>query len=834
MIRRFYAVLAIAVFFLAAGCSTNTDLEGVRLPNSRPDTRITGQPPTLLEAGFVVDLHWTGSDPDGLVVGYEWRISNNGVDGISPRDTLTIDPLTGAVLHPWRFTAANDSTFLVLADLDSFARDEHSEPRSFRTHSFFVRAVDDKGAVDPAPAYISFTSTTIVPTCLVKYPNLNDLEAEAVPSSVNIGFVGTDLDFDLGVPTQIRYLWKSAQYDTTATGEPLYIRLPYEFSEYGDEVIDVDDPDWSEWLGYELDQEDRQVRFPNQPDGEYFLFAIQVRDTAGAVSVGMGYQLQVANLRIKDGGFRPAVVINEVFLGSPTASEVFNEIAGSQPLNNSWSASAGSYNGEIVSYRHGWDLTDPDDTNDPGWAVPPGLSKQNLFSTEKSFQDGLHAFYLRVVDDSNQVRLIIWRLQVIPYVSREKQLDLLVIDQVYDPDGETNNWVDQSGVPRNQEMFRNAYWHFLAEGSGGVANMDWERDYMDHRDVVKYSDVVNYKALLCYAKFSDVGQLMFAQFRPRAGLDQFVWLTPYQEKGGNFFLVGSSSMESFVEGRNNYMVPMIFSSGVDFYESEWGPTYVVGFGEITLPDDSRVRRGPLMYPYATAGISALDFTSIGTKNIYARQSTVKFDRKADCVGLKGLALDPDFKINHNIGPGVIADTMFTNTVIDWHDAVDAQADTLRLYNQKYHYSWRNDEFYNDNISTRAEPIIRQECDVLEAPGGMCIEPMFKGISRFDWLREIRWNVDEPPDPEWPQSTYTDAELTEICGIVGLTSYQGHSYASSKTNGMTYGFMSYKMVADKPGRKADVFWGFDPYRFDKDGTQNAVRWVLQYFGLTVNP
>lgn len=186
MIRRFYAMVAIALFFFAAGCSTNTDLDGVRLPNSRPDTRITGQPPTLLEASFAVDLYWTGSDPDGLVVGYEWKISNNGTDGISPRDTLTTDPLTGAVLHPWRFTAASDTTFMVLADQDSFARDEHSEPRSFRTHSFFIRAVDNNGAVDPTPAYISFTSTTIVPTCRVVYPNLNTREAQAVPSTVNI------------------------------------------------------------------------------------------------------------------------------------------------------------------------------------------------------------------------------------------------------------------------------------------------------------------------------------------------------------------------------------------------------------------------------------------------------------------------------------------------------------------------------------------------------------------------------------------------------------------------------------------------------------------------
>ncbi len=220
MIRRITAVTAFMLLILAAGCSTNTDLSGVRVPNSRPDTRITGQPPTLLEASFAVDLNWTGSDADGRIVGYEWKISNNGTDGISPRDTLTVDPLTGAILNPWRFTAANDTTFLVLADQPDFPSDQHDEPRSFRTHSVFIRSVDDKGAVDPVPAFISFTATTIVPTCRVVYPNLNNQNAMTVPPSVNVGWEGTDLDFELKVPTQVRFLWKSAQYDTTPTGDP--------------------------------------------------------------------------------------------------------------------------------------------------------------------------------------------------------------------------------------------------------------------------------------------------------------------------------------------------------------------------------------------------------------------------------------------------------------------------------------------------------------------------------------------------------------------------------------------------------------------------------------
>ena len=99
---------------LVGGCSTNTDMGGVRIPNAAPDTRVTGQPPTLLEASFAVEFRWTGSDPDGRIKGFQWKLSDNGLDGISPQDTLTVDPLTGAVLHPWMFTSATDSTLLVV------------------------------------------------------------------------------------------------------------------------------------------------------------------------------------------------------------------------------------------------------------------------------------------------------------------------------------------------------------------------------------------------------------------------------------------------------------------------------------------------------------------------------------------------------------------------------------------------------------------------------------------------------------------------------------------------------------------------------------------------
>jgi hypothetical protein len=438
-------------------------------------------------------------------------------------------------------------------------------------------------------------------------------------------------------------------------------------------------------------------------------------------------------------------------------------------------------------------------------------------------ESGIHVFTVRVEDGAQQVRIMNWTLRVVPFVSPQFQLPLLVLDQV--ADANVNNWPSQSGVPLNDETYRNAWWHFLADGAGGVAGLNWERDWKNHTDEVMYSDVVKYKAVLCYAQFNEMNQRLFQQFRPVNDVDQYVWLAPYQQQGGNFFLAGGSSMESFLEGKANYMVPMIFDTQETILIVN-GTEYEVGFGTAEMPDGSLVQRGPRMYPYATAGISALDWTSPNTKTIYNRPVAARFDRAVDCVGLKGLVLDPDFKGNHLVGPGVVADTIWTEATIDWQDYVDAAADTLGLFHGTFPF--RNDEFIDANISTRVTPIVPQPC--ADGPGGMCVEPMFTGVARFDYIRQ--YNRDRG-DADWPQSQYSNFELRDGCGPMGLTSYEGAELSSAHTNKQTFGYLSYKNVADKPSGKADVYWGFDPYRFDHNEAQKAVTWVLEYFGLQIN-
>ena len=662
------------------------------------------------------------------------------------------------------------------------------------------------------------SASDLMPSGRILLPNLSPDAAKLMPPSFTVRFEGTDPDAPDQLPARFRYIFKAA-----VTPDGSVIRSPYEYELYHAEVLSLEDPLWTDWMDVSGNPDDLAVTFNDLPANEYFLFSVQFLDQDGAASDPWGYQVSTLHIRVLANFFRPEVTVAEVFLGQTTSGEWSSEIAGGQPLSFSWIASADAYGGQIVSYRHGWDLTNSDDPNDPGWAVPPGLLPENLYAAKRSFQDGVHVFTVRVEDDANQVRVINWTLRVVPFVSPEFQLPLLVLDQV--ADANVQNWPSQSGEPLNDESYRNAWWQFLADGVGGVAGLNWDRDWKNHTDQVSYSDLVQYKSVLCYAQFNDINQILFQQFRAVNDVDKYVWLAPYQQQGGNFFLAGGGSMESFFENKPNYMIPMIFDTQETTLVVN-GVTYEVGFGTTEMPDGSIVQRGPRMYPYATAGISALDWTSPNTKTIYNRSVAARFDRVVDCVGLKGLVLDPAFKANHLVGPGAIADTIWTDAAIDWPDHVAAAADTLGLLTSTFPF--RNDEFINANISSRSTVITEQGC--ADGPGGMCIEPMFEGVARFDYVRQ--YNRDRG-DANWPQSEFADWELDSECGPLALTSYEGVDRSSARTNGKTFGYMSYKNVADKPSGKADVYWGFDPYRFDHAEAQKAVTWVLDYFGLQIN-
>jgi len=813
------------------GCSPSNELSSTAVPNALPDTRLTGLPPSLLESGFIVHFYWTGSDPDGRVSGFQWKMSDNGSDGISVHDTLTIDPATGDTINPWHFTTATDTTFIVSAEIpgfpgDSSLGDEHQ--RSFQTHTLFLRTVDTEGGVDPSPAFVSYTATTLLPRIRVNRPDRLSgyLDAQKAPPTVTFGYGGSDPDFEGGSPTQIRYLFKPAWYENH------YVRTRVEYNGLVDVLTNFADSSWSQWERYKPEADDRLIVFPNQSIRDendeqiIYIFALQAQDTAGAVSVDRSYGTSVHNVYIS-ASMTPFLTMTETFLGSRTATgqntSARIDIAQGQVLEFSWLASAEDYAGVIESYRYGWDLADANDSSDPNWAVLPGNSPQHRRTPKVSFGTGTHTLTVQAWDNSNQMTRFVWVLQVVPVPDYGVQAPVLLVDDVFDQ--ASSGWTSEGGVALDNDIFRDDFWETALGGEGGVVGFIPAADIIDtETDQLSYRDIVNYRVLIWTSRWAQ-NNYIWSTFKPASsGISQFNWLASYQESVGNLFLVGSRILNEFLEENvrgSDWMVPWIFNSHDTFYDAGSSGNYALGFGTAELPDGTEYYLGPRRYPFETLGVAVLDMVTpkyalYGYPRLGAQQR-----RASACVGAKGLVLDPHFKSIYMPEGGVVPDTIFANLEIDWEDNSVSHRDNLMRW------LWGDSEFFDANITDRSSPWSPQICD-----GEPCVDPMFRILSRFDWIDDMH---DAAGDSNWPYTIFEEEDdLLLKCGEHALITDENDDLITNTTGKIT-AFIAQKVKENKPTRKGDVVWGFDPYLYNREEISNAIQWVLgEHFGLLMNP
>ncbi|MCD4690992.1 hypothetical protein K8S17_05965 [bacterium] len=134
----------LAAMLLLSGCRTQEEL--VLDTNLPPNTRLTSAPAPYAQMNYRVHMHWSGSDPDGYVVGYYFAWD----------DTM---PGVGAAGSAWTFTGESDSLFKAVIDTAG----------ETRRHTFYVRALDNEGAIDPSPARVRFDASTTLPVIDVLY-----------------------------------------------------------------------------------------------------------------------------------------------------------------------------------------------------------------------------------------------------------------------------------------------------------------------------------------------------------------------------------------------------------------------------------------------------------------------------------------------------------------------------------------------------------------------------------------------------------------------------------------------------------------------------------------
>ncbi len=160
------AALTLAIV-LAGGCAK---AKSVLRPGIPPETSVFVQFDPLQgnhDVNHLVHLYWSGADPDGNVVAFEFRFVYPGSDP----DTVL-----------WHRTERSDSSFAIYT------------PAGYATPTFEVRAIDNSGLVDLSPAFQVFAFTNQPPTLTLTTRRLTDTTF----ASVTLRWTAFDPDGDNG------------------------------------------------------------------------------------------------------------------------------------------------------------------------------------------------------------------------------------------------------------------------------------------------------------------------------------------------------------------------------------------------------------------------------------------------------------------------------------------------------------------------------------------------------------------------------------------------------------------------------------------------------------
>jgi hypothetical protein len=140
---------------LAVVCSVGTLVSCAKDPlrvdrNRPPETFLVSAPAESASASYRIHLYWRGEDPDGFIAGFLWSWDDSSISA-------------------FRFTEKTDSIFDLTVN-DSMALvsgTSQTQPSTVRPHTFFIRAVDNLGKVDPSLARFNrrvYNATTEKPT----------------------------------------------------------------------------------------------------------------------------------------------------------------------------------------------------------------------------------------------------------------------------------------------------------------------------------------------------------------------------------------------------------------------------------------------------------------------------------------------------------------------------------------------------------------------------------------------------------------------------------------------------------------------------------------------
>jgi hypothetical protein len=424
------ALLIIVLVAFGLGCSKPSDVKNANQP---PTVWLSSAPPEGSMSKYTIQMFWGGWDPDGEIQYYEYAITDNDTGFFDPADTTGIDN--------WHKVFSNDSLFTFTADevADSSDIGGTMEPIEFvRSHTFFIRAVDEEGKASTTPAYRSFTARTLSPEITITIPVYNGLNPALVPPVTTISWIAKDYVDNVRVsqdPDFVRWiLVPRLENDVDWQKTLRYIRQ------------NPDAPEWSDWVDYNAPNDaGKSWTTPPLEVGAY-MFAVQAKDEAGAVTPVFDERRNVRRLIVRKSPTGPLLTVRNDYIGtfkSTTATTHLSivDLPANVPLIFEWSATAASYGGVVTGYRYGWNVLDLND--DDQWAVDwTPFTSTWAESPSRTLYFGTHTFHVEAIDNSGYISRVGIKINIVPFTMER---NLLVVDDYYE-DPATCGWAKTRGA----------------------------------------------------------------------------------------------------------------------------------------------------------------------------------------------------------------------------------------------------------------------------------------------------------------------------------------------------------------------------------------------------
>lgn len=530
--------VALAALLVLWGCF-DEDL-GTEYRNQLPETELSSAPPQGSRGSFSVRMNWYGTDHDGEIVGYYF----------SWDDTVE-----------WHFTPSSESTFVVSADNCLICG--HTDTLYTDQHTFWIKAVDDRGGQDPTPEHRTFTAESTAPITEIT----RGCSETCPETGTNVLFEWSAYDPDGGEIDSFFYSFKNPAL----------------------ELID-----YNTWRKVGADCV--YVREADLPTG-INNFAVVAKDNAGALErvlergrnwccfepvLGTDAEVTIYGGILgrrnnkRPGGVEHLGNVSELFRGAE--------------ISFSWDADASEYGGIVIGYR----FAQEDTTEWNTWYINNTMYPEDGGTFVPSV--GNHVFYVQALDDIGTVSLCYFKYYVEagPLVPPTEAL-LLIDDSQYSGFASSWGWDDDEADRQEGEFFTR-----MLEG---YDYLEWDCQRQGKAPPV--SLVGRYRSVIWY--MDDYDEEMSRTRLYQIFRQGTRYLDSYAKVGGNLVMIGLNPAWALDDecqpGDDQY--PFKYASTCGSGQSVPISYSVFGLGELNISPDDVFRGGiptdPARFPNLPLG-----------------------------------------------------------------------------------------------------------------------------------------------------------------------------------------------------------------------------------------